>query len=117
MTWPLKEWLEEKIWPGWKKFLTETILLGDVAGYCEMLKGGTTTLPICHCSLLDRLAEGGGRMVKIRAVLSRGLGRLGTAGGGAAGGGLLSRKNAARAAADGRISVTYRPHALYLPAD
>lgn len=39
---PLKEWLEEKIWPTEMKLVGEDVYWGTMLGICEMLRGGVT---------------------------------------------------------------------------
>ncbi len=38
---PLKEWLEEKIWPQEAKLTAEDVYWGSLLGICEMIRGGT----------------------------------------------------------------------------
>jgi len=77
-----------------------------------MLKGGTTTFTDMYF-FMDRAAEAAADG-KIRAVLSRGLVGLGDSGGEALQEAASFQKEW-HGAADGRISVTYGPHAL-IPA-
>jgi len=75
-----------------------------------MLKGGTTTFTDMYF-FMDRAAEAAADG-KIRAVLSRGLVGLGDSGGEALQEAASFQKEW-HGAADGRISVTYGPHAPY----
>lgn len=107
---PLKEWLEEKIWPAEANLTGDDIYWGTLLAICEMLKSGTTTFADMYF-FMDRAAEAAAEG-KIRAVLSRGLVGLNDSSGKA-----LQEAAAFQrewhGAADGRISVTYGPHAPY----
>ena len=107
---PLKEWLEEKIWPVEENLDGDDIYWGTLLAICEMLKGGTTTFTDMYF-FMDRAAEAAADG-KIRAVLSRGLVGLGDSGGEALQEAASFQKEW-HGAADGRISVTYGPHAPY----
>ncbi|MEW5784603.1 MAG: amidohydrolase [Bacillota bacterium] len=107
---PLKDWLEQKIWPVEAGLEGDDVYWGTLLSIAEMLKGGTTTFTDMYF-FMDRVAEAAAES-KIRAVLSRGL--VGVTGSGS---------EALRESEDfikrwhgcenGRISVTLGPHAPY----
>lgn len=68
---PLKEWLEEKIWPLEAKLNPDRVYWGTMLAITEMLRGGTTTFTDMYFyeDEVARAAEETG----IRAVLARGL--------------------------------------------
>ena len=107
---PLKEWLEQKIWPVEAHLDGDDVYWGTMLGIVEMLKGGTTTFTDMYF-FMDRVAEAAAEG-KIRAVLARGL--IGVSGESDA-----SLKEAAaflekwHGAAGGRINATLGPHAPY----
>lgn len=72
---PLKQWLEEKIWPLEGKLTTDRVYWGAMLAIAEMLRGGTTTFTDMYFyeDEVARAVEETG----IRAVLSRGLVALG----------------------------------------
>ena len=68
---PLKEWLENKIWPFEKGLSADDIYWGSLLSIMEMIKTGTTTFVDMYFQM-DKVAE----IVKktgIRAVLTQGL--------------------------------------------
>jgi len=68
---PLKEWLEEKIWPLEAKFCREQIRAGTALAILEMIKSGVTCFADMYYfmdEVLEIVLE-----TKIRAVLSRGV--------------------------------------------
>ncbi len=107
---PLKEWLEEKIWPIEEKLDADDIYWGTLLAIAEMLKGGTTTFTDMYF-FMERAAEAAAE-AKIRAVLARGLVGLGGGGGTALQEAVAFQRNW-HGAAEGRISVTFGPHAPY----
>jgi len=72
---PLKEWLEQRIWPLEDKLDEHRVYWGTMLAITEMLKGGTTTFTdmYFYMDAVARAVEETG----IRAVLSRGLVALG----------------------------------------
>ena len=68
---PLKEWLEEKIWPIEEYLRAEDVYWGTKLAICEMLKGGTTTFTDMYF-FMDKVAEAAAES-GIRAFLSRGM--------------------------------------------
>lgn len=106
---PLKEWLEEKIWPIEELMTGEDVYWGTKLAIAEMIKSGTTTFTDMYMEM-DRVAEAADDS-GIRAVLSRGL--IGISGGDE---GLLESEEFIKnwqGAANGKISVTLGPHAPY----
>lgn len=72
---PLKQWLEEKIWPLEAKLSPDSVYWGTMLAIAEMIRGGTTTFTDMYFfeDEVARAVEETG----IRAVLSRGLVALG----------------------------------------
>lgn len=72
---PLKQWLEEKIWPLEAKLNADRVYWGTMLAIAEMIRGGATTFTDMYFfeDAVARAAEETG----IRAVLSRGLVALG----------------------------------------
>lgn len=106
---PLKEWLEEKIWPIEELMQDEDVYWGTKLAIAEMIKSGTTTFTDMYM-FMDRVAEAADES-GIRAVLSRGL--IGIDGGIK---GLTESEEFIKnwqGAANGRITVTLGPHAPY----
>lgn len=106
---PLKEWLEEKIWPIEEKMVEEDVYWGTMLALTEMIKGGTTTFTDMYMHM-NRVAEAAAES-GIRAVLSRGL--IGLGGGKE---GLIESEefiNEWQGAKNGRITVLLGPHAPY----
>ncbi|GFN23964.1 amidohydrolase [Thermanaeromonas sp. C210] len=107
---PLRQWLEEKIWPVENKLDREDIYWGTQLALAEMIRSGTTTFAdmYFHMDVVARAAEEAG----VRACLSQGL--IGLGGGGE------ERLRAAESlvrewhgAGDGRITIMLGPHAPY----
>lgn len=67
---PLKTWLEEKIWPMEARFGPEQVRWGTALSVLEMIKGGTT----CFLDMYDHMDQVGQVVEEagIRAVLCRG---------------------------------------------
>lgn len=107
---PLKEWLEEKIWPIEEYLSAEDVYWGTKLAICEMLKGGTTTFTDMYF-FMDKVAEAAAES-GIRAFLSRGMIGFGDS----AVKGLKESEEfiySWHGAEGGRINVTLGPHALY----
>ena len=107
---PLKEWLEEKIWPIEEYLSAEDVYWGTKLAICEMLKGGTTTFTDMYF-FMDKVAEAAAES-GIRAFLSRGMIGFGDS----AAKGLKESEEfiySWHGAEGGRINVTLGPHALY----
>lgn len=68
---PLKDWLEQKIWPIEEYLTADDVYWGTMLALAEMIKGGTTTFTDMYF-FMDRVAEAAAES-GIRAVLSRGL--------------------------------------------
>jgi len=107
---PLKEWLEQKIWPIEEHLSGNDIYWGTLLAIAEMIKGGTTTFTDMYF-FMERVAEATAES-GIRAVLARGLIGFGDS----AKTGL--QETAAfidnwHGAAEGRINITIGPHAPY----
>ena len=66
---PLKEWLEDKIWPAEAKLTSDDIYTGSKMGIAQMLLSGTTAFLDMYY-FIDDIARAVGEM-GIRAVLSR----------------------------------------------
>ena len=107
---PLKEWLENKIWPTEERLESDDVYWGTMLAVAEMIKGGTTTFADMYF-FMERVAEAAAES-GIRAVLSRGMIGIGP-------GGDDALKNTEQfianwhGAEDGRINVTLGPHAPY----
>jgi 5-methylthioadenosine/S-adenosylhomocysteine deaminase len=69
---PLKRWLEEKIWPAEEKLKEEDIYWGTLLGAIEMIRSGTTCFSDMYMLGLSRMADAAGE-IGIRAVISQGL--------------------------------------------
>lgn len=107
---PLKQWLEQKIWPLEEHLTADDIYWGAMLSIVEMLKGGTTTFADMYF-FMNQVAEAVGES-GMRAVLTRGL--VGVGDNSAASlqeGEQFYRDWHGRGA--GRISVTLGPHAPY----
>lgn len=107
---PLKQWLEDKIWPIEEHITGEDIYWGSMLAICEMLKGGTTTFTDMYF-FVDRVADAVAKS-KMRAVLSRGLVGVGPS----AEIGLLETEeliNTRHGTENGRINIILGPHAPY----
>ena len=107
---PLQQWLEEKIWPVEANLSGDDIYWGTLLAICEMLQGGTTTFTDMYF-FMERAAEAAVEG-KIRAVLSRGLAGITDSDEQALREAVAFQKDW-HGAADGRISVTFGPHAPY----
>ncbi len=106
---PLKEWLEQKIWPIEILLESDDIYWGTLLSIAEMIKGGTTTFTDMYF-FMDRVAEAAVES-GIRSVLSRGL--IGLGGGEE---GLVETEAFIKnwhGAENGRISIMIGPHAPY----
>lgn len=68
---PLKEWLEDKIWPIEEYLKAEDVYWGTMLAVAEMLKSGTTTFTDMYF-FMNKVAEATAEC-GIRAVLSRGM--------------------------------------------
>jgi len=107
---PLKEWLENKIWPQEAKLTAEDVYWGSLLGLCEMIRSGTCAFADMYF-YMDEVAKA---VVKsgIRASLSVGmiptLGREEST----LKGGLDFAKNWHKAE-NGRILAMLAPHAPY----
>ncbi|MDQ0337620.1 5-methylthioadenosine/S-adenosylhomocysteine deaminase [Caldalkalibacillus uzonensis] len=68
---PLKEWLEEKMWPMEARFTADTVRWGTALAVVEMLKSGTTCFVDMydHMDTVAEVVEEAG----IRGVLARGI--------------------------------------------
>ena len=109
---PLKEWLEDNIWPKEAKLCAEDVRIGCQIGCLEMIRSGTTAFADMYFFM-----EETAKVVKemgLRANLCYGLIDLGNME--KAESELASGRNFARAwngEADGRIQTSYGPHAPY----
>jgi 5-methylthioadenosine/S-adenosylhomocysteine deaminase len=107
---PLKEWLENKIWPTEERLESDDVYWGSMLAITEMIKGGTTTFADMYF-FMERVAEAAAES-GIRAVLSRGMIGIGP-------GGDDALKNTEEfiknwhGTGGGRINVTLGPHAPY----
>lgn len=107
---PLKQWLEEEIWPVEEHLMADDIYWGTMLALTEMIRGGTTTFTDMYF-FMDRVAEAVAES-GIRAVLSRGM--IGLSDGATK----ALQESAAfidnwHGAEEGRISVLLGPHAPY----
>jgi len=107
---PLKEWLEEKIWPQEAKLTADDVYWGSLLGICEMIRGGTVAFADMYFfmdEVAKAVAESG-----IKASLS--VGMIGMAGdeNETLNRGVSFAKNWHNAE-DGRIRVMLGPHAPY----
>lgn len=107
---PLKEWLEQKIWPVEDRLTSEDVYWGTMLSIVEMLKSGTTTFADMYF-FMDQVAEAVAES-GIRAVLSRGLMDAASSGAEALREAeeLYTRWHGGE---NGRISITLGPHAIY----
>ncbi|GEA15144.1 MAG: 5-methylthioadenosine/S-adenosylhomocysteine deaminase [Moorella sp. (in: firmicutes)] len=107
---PLKQWLEEKIWPREDKLTREDIYWGAKLALLEMIRSGTTTFADMYFQM-DAVAEA---VVEagLRACLSQGLIGLQDGQGKrlAAGVSLVKEWHGA---GDGRVTTMLGPHAPY----
>ncbi|WP_406678291.1 amidohydrolase [Moorella sp. ACPs] len=107
---PLKQWLEEKIWPREDKLTREDIYWGAKLALLEMIRSGTTTFADMYFymdAVAEAVVEAG-----LRACLSQGLigfqdgqGRRLAAG--------VSLVKEWQGAGDGRVTTMLGPHAPY----
>lgn len=107
----LMDWLENKIWPIEAKMNANDIYWGAMLGIAEMLKGGTTCFADMYGPAMDEVARAV-METGIRANLCRGL--IGLAPDKDVK--LEENNQLARdwqGAGDGRIRVSYGPHAVY----
>ncbi len=107
---PLKQWLEEEIWPVEEHLTADDVYWGTMLALTEMIRGGTTTFTDMYFfmdSVAEAAAESG-----IRAVLSRGMIGLSDGADTALQESEVFIKNW-HGAAEGRISVLLGPHAPY----
>lgn len=107
---PLKDWLEQKIWPVEEHLTGDDVYWGTMLALAEMIRGGTTTFTDMYF-FMDRVAEAAADS-GIRAVLSRGL--IGTGSGSVTG--LSETESFAvnwHGAENKRINVMLGPHAPY----
>ena len=107
---PLKEWLEEKIWPIEEYLESDDIYWGTMLAAAEMIRGGTTTFTDMYFHM-DRVAEATTEC-GLRAVLSRGMIGFGDS----AEKGLRETRDLIEkwhGAAGGRINIFLGPHAPY----
>lgn len=107
---PLKQWLEDRIWPAEARLKDKDLYIGTMLGCLEMIRSGTTAFAdmYIHVDSVARAVEESG----IRAALSYGMidfGDKNRADAELTEGSRFFRKW--NGAADGRISVMYGPHA------
>lgn len=107
---PLKEWLEEKIWPKEAKLISEDVYWGSLLGICEMIKSGTIAFADMYF-YMDEVAKAVSES-GIKASLS--VGMIGIAGDEdeILNRGITFAKNWHNKE-DGRIKVMLAPHAPY----
>jgi len=108
---PLKEWLEQRIWPVEAKLTKEDIYWGTLLAICEMIRGGTT----CFADMYFYMEEAAKACLEsgIRASLSQGLVGLDPVKGIAS---LEEGKKLVRnwhGEGEGRITTMLGPHAPY----
>lgn len=108
---PLKEWLEQRIWPVEEKLTKKDIYWGTLLAICEMIKGGTT----CFADMYFYMEEAAKACLEsgIRASLSQGLVGLDPVKGIAS---LEEGKKLVRnwhGEGEGRITTMLGPHAPY----
>lgn len=107
---PLKQWLEEEIWPIEEHLNSNDVYWGTMLALAEMIRGGTTNFADMYF-FMDRVAEAVSES-GIRATLSRGIIGLGN-------GGDKALKESEefianwQGAEEGRINVMLGPHAPY----
>ncbi|MGI9951077.1 amidohydrolase [Moorellaceae bacterium AZ2] len=107
---PLRQWLEEKIWPLEDKLQREDIYWGTQLALAEMIRSGTTTFADMYFHMdvvAEAVVEAG-----LRACLSQGLIGLGS------GGGIRLRAAESlvrewQGVGEGRITTMLGPHAPY----
>lgn len=107
---PLKDWLEQKIWPIEEHLTADDVYWGTMLALAEMIKGGTTTFTDMYF-FMDRVAEAAAES-GIRAVLSRGLIGFGPT----SESGLKETEAFVEdwhGAENGRINIMLGPHAPY----
>ncbi len=107
---PLKEWLEEKIWPKEAKLTSEDVYWGSLLGICEMIKSGTVAFADMYF-YMDEVARAVSES-GIRASLS--VGMIGIAGDEEEiiNRGVIFARNWHNKE-NGRIKVMLAPHAPY----
>lgn len=108
---PLKEWLEQRIWPVEAKLTKKDIYWGTLLAICEMIRGGTT----CFADMYFYMEEAAKACLEsgIRASLSQGLVGLEPVKGIAS---LEEGKKLVRnwhGEGEGRITAMLGPHAPY----
>lgn len=69
---PLKNWLNEKIWPAESKLKSEDIYWGSMLGMIEMIRSGTTSFSDMYPLGIERMADAAGE-IGMRAVLAYGM--------------------------------------------
>lgn len=107
---PLKEWLEEKIWPKESKLTSDDVYWGSLLGICEMIKSGTIAFADMYF-YMDEVAKAVSES-GIKASLS--VGMIGIAGdeNEILNRGVIFAKNWHNSE-NGRIKVMLAPHAPY----
>jgi len=107
---PLKQWLEDHIWPAEAKLTDEDLYIGTMLGCLEMIRSGTTAFAdmYIHVDSVARAVEESG----MRAALSYGMIDLGDKSRAdselAEGSRFVKKWNGS---AEGRITAMYGPHA------
>jgi 5-methylthioadenosine/S-adenosylhomocysteine deaminase len=107
---PLKQWLEDHIWPAEAKLTDEDLYIGTMLGCLEMIRSGTTAFAdmYIHVDSVARAVEESG----MRAALSYGMIDLGNKSRAdselAEGSRFVKKWNGS---AEGRITAMYGPHA------
>ncbi|HUV81925.1 MAG TPA: amidohydrolase family protein [archaeon] len=107
---PLKQWLEDHIWPAEAKLTDEDLYIGTMLGCLEMIRSGTTAFAdmYVHVDSVARAVEESG----MRAALSYGMINLGNKSRAdselAEGSRFVKKWNGS---AEGRITAMYGPHA------
>ncbi|CEP68344.1 5-methylthioadenosine/S-adenosylhomocysteine deaminase [Moorella glycerini] len=107
---PLKQWLEEKIWPREAKLEREDIYWGTKLALLEMIRSGTTTFADMYFhmdAVAEAVVEAG-----LRACLSQGLIGFQDSGGQRLATGVSLVKEW-HGAGDGRVTTMLGPHAPY----
>lgn len=107
---PLKEWLEQKIWPLEAKLTPEDIYWGTMLAIVEMIKSGTTSFTDMYFHM-DEVAQAVER-TGIRGFLSRGMIGVGPERDQAIQDSINLHKKW-QGAANGRITFMLGPHAPY----
>lgn len=107
---PLKEWLEEKIWPKESKLTSDDVYWGSLLGICEMIKSGTIAFADMYF-YMDEVAKAVSES-GIKASLS--VGMIGITGdeNEILNRGVIFAKNWHNSE-NGRIKVMLAPHAPY----